>query len=379
METSTQKAIYFSIQQLALTPNVTVHLHGVLSGVNPLRAILCLLLAGFFLLKPSLLHAQNDTSMIDLYSWDFKSIDSIVNTAHLDSAEVFHFWQSVQDSINEDSILSIFNTADSKMKHLKDSLNIDIQDSSTQELFSGMISTFKNVLLNKSSLGEQSSFGIEIRTNIPVAILSIPNSFFAVEYSNVNSISKGDGQNNVTSTYVSKPISFGFGLKYSLNANIALSLFFDRGMLSGIQDNVNTSLLYNTHDFKSFTNNFKSYGLSLEMNPINAISSTKNVTRFNTWFILGFAYVDNDVKAYRCDGRIKSYNFLCFATTIGVKLSYSLVPSCDLVCGSTLYMLETAYLDGVYIDNKKNDKMLLNYVGINYKLSSASNKKPSFR
>lgn len=347
--------------------------------VNPLRSLVFLSVAAFLLLTSSSLYAQNGSSLMPFNGWTSSALDSIVDVKQIDSTKAIRFWQSIQDSINGDSGLRAFTAAAAKSKHLNDSLRLGVADSVTEEQFSQAMSAFKKAFNHKSSVDEISSFGIYIRTNIPVAILSIPNSFHSIQYSNINTVSQGDGQQQIVSTFTSKPISYGFGLTYLLNKNITVSLSFDKGILSGIQDNVNTSLSNNVYDFKSFTNDFKSYGLSIEANPIKMFSQNQNLTLFNSWLELGCAYVTNDVKAHRCDGRLKTYQFIAFATTVGVKVGYSLTPSCNLMCGSTLYVFQTAYLDGVYNDNNNDDKMLLHYVGVSYQFGSASNKKHSFK
>jgi hypothetical protein len=299
----------------------------------------------------SSLYAQTDTLSIRLNSTDSASIDSIVhtfNTADIDSATTYSILQLVNDS------------------------------TSGLDSISGNRDEIRNVFSKRFDLEETSSFGIDIRTNIPVAIVSIPNVFFTEGNIRAHNQSQGDGMTDSSTSEITVPLSFGVSFKYYLNANLAVAFSFDKGSLTGMQTNVNTRLSNNVNDYKAFVNHFKVYGANLEMNPVGMFSKNENSSAFKPWVTLGFGYVDSDVKAYRCDGKIKAYQFVCFATTVGIRLSYAVSPSCDLTCGSTLYMVETAYLDGIYNDHKRNDKMLLNAVGITYKFSVSSHRDVSF-
>jgi cell division protein FtsN len=146
----------------------------------------------------------------------------------------------------------------------------------------------------------------------------------------------------------------GFGVRYSFNEFVALSLDVNGGVLAGRTQN------------GFFRNNFIQYGGKVHFNPTAFIKDRpKAIKRFNAYLSLGF----NNMNYYYTLQQTSIENKLSrivFNYDFGLALRYYANEMVDFIGGTNFHFTETQGLDN--FRNGKYDHFALSYLGLSVKI-----------
>lgn len=161
----------------------------------------------------------------------------------------------------------------------------------------------------------------------------------------------------------------GVGLRYTINPLLSAEVQVNGGVVTGKGELVNSL----------YSNNFLQYSLRGMVNLLGFTKKPAVLSRLNLYLYGGAGYIkcykrQNSVNG-QPDGRVGGYNDLFYVPNGGINIRYYMNENLDLVLGSEMNFTETHILDNT--PGGSYDKLMLNYVGISFKLLNGAKKKQS--